>query len=878
MVAPTLRLLLAEDNPGDAHLLLHELKSAGLSVAHRIVDSRDAYVLALRDFAPDAILSDFSMPSFDGMEALRLAVALAPDTPFIFVSGTLGEDNAVRALKNGATDYVLKTNLIRLPAAVVRASVETQVRRERRRTQAELEIARERLQEREAGLTRAQHMAKLAHVITDAGGSFKTWSDSLPKLIGAESATIPRSTREWLDRVHPDDRALFRRKSIEAVTSGRRVDIDYRLRHEDRGWIHISQVIEPLEEVRDGEKRWFNTLQDVTEHKLAQDRIARLNRVYAVLSSINSLIVRAPKREELFQEACRIAVEAGRLRMAWVGIYDPKARAVVPVARHGHEEGFLSLLSLSMDGSAPGELGLARRAVQEKRAMIINHMERDAVRLREEVLARGYGSGAVLPLTIAGEVIGVLGLFAGEPEFFDEQEMRLLTELAGDISFALDHLAKAEKLDYLAFYDGLTGLSNRTLFLERLDQYLRAASENHTKLALIVFDLERFRAVNDSLGRQAGDVLLTQFCERLVGSVADKDQLSRLGADHFAVVLPAVKNGVDSARLLGDLAARCLNEPFHIGGAELRVSAKAGLALFPDDGADAEILLRNAGAALNKSKKSGERYLFFEQRMTDQVTANLSLENRLRRALERDEFVLHYQPRVNAQTRRIEGVEALIRWQTEGRLAPPAQFVPLLEETGLILEVGAWVLRRAVLEHRSWLDQGIVAPRVAVNVSAVQLQQKDFIPMVKRAIQAGAMPPGVDLELTESLIMEDVESNIEKLKAIRDLGIDIAIDDFGTGYSSLAYLAKLPVGSLKIDRSFIITMLNDPNTMNLVSTMISLAHALKLKVVAEGVETEEQANMLRLLRCDEMQGYLFSKPLPPRDLISLLLHGANTSD
>lgn len=299
------------------------------------------------------------------------------------------------------------------------------------------------------------------------------------------------------------------------------------------------------------------------------------------------------------------------------------------------------------------------------------------------------------------------------------------------------------------------------------------------------------------------------------------------------------------------------------------MAAKAGVALYPDDGADAEALLRNAEAALKKCKKTGERVLFFEERMTERVAANLSLENQLRRAVEREEFVLHYQPRVDFAARRVLGLEALIRWQSEGRLVPPGEFIPLLEETGLILEVGAWALREAVRQHRSWLERGVAAPRIAVNVSTVQLRQKDFVGRVKRAVEQGATPAGIDLEITESMIMDDIAGNIDKLRAVRDLGLSIAIDDFGTGYSSLAYLAKLPVGSLKIDRSFVITMLSDPNTMTLVSTIISLAQALKLKVVAEGVDSEDQATMLRLLRCDEMQGYLFSKPLPAGEVICL---------
>src|SRR6202163_2755595 len=257
--------------------------------------------------------------------------------------------------------------------------------------------------------------------------------------------------------------------------------------------------------------------------------------------------------------------------------------------------------------------------------------------------------------------------------------------------------------------------------------------------------------------------------------------------------------------------------------------------------------------------------------MSERVAGDLALENKLRHALENNEFVLHYQPKVAVETRRIVGVEALMRWQSPDLgLVPPIRFIPILEETGMILDVGAWALRRAVLDHQQWLEQGLVAPRVAVNVSAIQMRHRDFVEIVRDAVRLGAGPSVIDIEITESLIMEDVAGTIEKLKILRDLGMRIAIDDFGTGYSSLGYLAKLPVHSLKIDRSFINAMADDADTMTLVSTIISLAHSLRLIVVAEGVETEDQAKVLRLLRCDEMQGYLVSRPIPVKELSALL--------
>jgi EAL domain-containing protein (putative c-di-GMP-specific phosphodiesterase class I) len=320
------------------------------------------------------------------------------------------------------------------------------------------------------------------------------------------------------------------------------------------------------------------------------------------------------------------------------------------------------------------------------------------------------------------------------------------------------------------------------------------------------------------------------------------------------------------------LLADAVSMPFDVAGKELRIAVTAGIALFPEDGKEAETLLRNAQAALQHAKAGGERYLFYKPQMNAASAELLSLENKLRQAVEDEQFVLHYQPKINLATRQISGFEALIRWNDPvSGLVPPDKFIPLLEETGLILEVGAWAIRKALADYHALYIRGLQPRRIAVNVSAIQLRQPDFVDVVSQTIRhSRSTPHGLDLEITESLIMYDIEENITKLKAIHDMGVNIAIDDFGTGYSSLAYLGRLPVDMLKIDRSFITAMTEETESMAIVSTIISLAHSLNLKVIAEGVETEEQTRFLKLLKCDEMQGYLFSRPLPLEQLSSLL--------
>ncbi|MDW7710389.1 MAG: EAL domain-containing protein [Deferrisomatales bacterium] len=606
---------------------------------------------------------------------------------------------------------------------------------------------------------------------------------------------------------------------------------------------------------------------DITDRKEAEDRVGSLNRVYCVLSGINALIVRVCDRDELFREACQIVVEAGGLRMAWIGIVDPVSTRIVPVASAGVGEELVTLLKeryASTEDAPPG-MPLTSRAFREKRAVVINDLQSSpAVELGKELTELGMCSLAILPLLVPGGAVGVFVLYAGESEFFHEEEVKLLMDLAGDVGFAVDHIAKQERLDYLAYYDALTGLANRSLFLERVAQFMRGAATGGYKVALFLIDLKRFKNINDSLGRSAGDALLRQVAEWLTRIAGDANLLARVGADHFAAALPEARQEGAVARFLEKTMKSFVGHPFRLDDTVVQVGVQVGVALFPEDGTDAAGLFGHAEAALKTAKARGDRYLFYRREMTKSVAGKLTLENQLRRALDNGQFVLHYQPKVNLTSGKLNGAEALIRWNHPRKgLVRPGEFVPILEEIGLIFEVGRWALHKAIEDSLRWSGAGLAAVRISVNVSPLQLRQRDFIAEIKRALGSDAQAAaGLELEITESLIMEDVRHNVARLRAIRALGVSIAIDDFGTGFSSLSYLSKLPVDTLKIDRSFVTDMTARPEGLALVSAIINLAHSLKLDVVAEGVETEEQVGLLRLLNCDTMQGYLFSKPVP----------------
>lgn len=605
-------------------------------------------------------------------------------------------------------------------------------------------------------------------------------------------------------------------------------------------------------------------IRDVTETRQARERITYLNRVYAMLSGINTLIVRTDSREDLFQQACRIAVEGG-FSMAMIAVVDKKTLKLVPMASQGKDEALMGSIKaiLSSDETAAKTMGA--RAIREKHVVVSNHSQQDPqVVFGAQYTASGIRSMAVFPLMVADAAVGILALYACEVDFFHGDELKLLTELAGDIAFAIDHLEKQERLTYLAYYDGLTGLANQSLFLERVAQSSRSALSAGHRLAIVLIDLERFKNINDSLGRTAGDELLRKVAQWLTRYVGDANRLARLGADHFAVLMPVVKPVHDVEQLLTKMMKAFLGHPFRLNDAVFRIAAKAGVAFYPDDGADTDTLFRNAEVALKKAKSSGERHLFYTQSMNELVAGKLTMENQLRQALHLGEFVLHYQPKVNLVSGQVTSAEALIRWNRPGTgLVPPGQFIPVLEEIGLINEVGRWALHQANADYLRWHTAGLAPVRIAVNVSALQLRNRTFFDEVRQLVESDARTAeGLELEITESLIMEDVKHSISSLQAIRSLGLTIAIDDFGTGFSSLSYLAKFPVNTLKIDRSFVVDMTAAPEGLSIVSTIIGLAHALKLKVVAEGVETQEQARLLRLLNCDEMQGYLFSRPVP----------------
>jgi diguanylate cyclase (GGDEF)-like protein/PAS domain S-box-containing protein len=857
------RVLMVEDVATDAELEVRELKRAGMRVEHRLVDREEQFLAELENFAPDVIISDFSMPHFDGMTALALARENAPNIPFIFVSGTIGEEYAIRALKNGATDYVLKTNLVRLPAAVERALHDANDRMARRKAEKKLAETRAQLQ------SIYESLPDMLWSVELPGEKISYVSPASGAIYGYVPDDFLANQDLWIDVVHAEDRAAVEAAWQRLVAEGVPLDIEYRALRPEGSLVWVHDRGRVIRDAQGKALRIDGVARDISETVRQRARLTRLARIRDLLGAANSAFMRMRDRGSTLEEFCRISVTRGGFVTARVVELDARGRLSI-AATTTPGDGIFEEIVADYNADPAGARSLLAQALRSRQVVVSNDLESDTrVSERESQISAGNYSVVFLPIRVEGEVVAVAILRAREANFFDQEELALLAEMVANLEFALELQSKQERLNYLALYDPLTELPNRTLFQDRLTQTLEAARRSSTMLSLTVFDIERFKAINDTFGQSAGDQVLRAIASRLREAVGDVNRVARLGGNMFAIMRPDIQDASDAARVLEQRTEDVIGRPLQIEGREIKVTAKAGIALFPDDGIDADALFRNAEASLKRAKETGDRFLFYTPHINARVAEQVELENRLRRAVEQREIFLHYQPKVELESKRIVGVEALMRWRgPDNLLMSPARFVPVLEETGMILDAGRIALEIAAQTYRGWKAQGLQPPRIAVNVSALQLRQRSFVDDVQSAL--GGPDNGVDLEITESLLMEDIEESIRKLRVLREAGASISLDDFGTGHSSLAYLSRLPIDTVKIDRSFIRAMTENADATSIVSTIISLAQALRHKVVAEGVETEEQARLLRLLRCDQIQGYLFSPPQPIEKIEAML--------
>jgi diguanylate cyclase (GGDEF)-like protein len=615
-------------------------------------------------------------------------------------------------------------------------------------------------------------------------------------------------------------------------------------------------------------------LERLVEERTLQ--VKRLNRLYGVLSGINTTIVRTRSHTELFGEVCRIAIDVGKFAFVWIGTSDEAGLNIDQITCASATGITPPAAELARSVAQVERSGMLIKALQQGKPFVRNNITNDEQQV--DIWTRDYQSTAVLPLVRDGSLAGVCVLYVAEPDAFtDRPEIELLTEIAGDIGFALDYQEKDHRLNYLAYYDSLTGLANRAMFADHLNAAMRKNAHKERSIVIGILNLNRFKVINESLGHVTGDSLLKTVGKRLSHAIGDDGMVARITGDEFGVLLPDFSRIKNTNQILA-LMKECFNLPFMIAEHEIFINASIGFTFYPGDGNSVEELMQNAGAAMYRAKADGgSSFKFYEPEMTAQARDRLSMENDLRRALERHEFVLHYQPIVNAANGQITGVEALARWISPERgLVSPVNFIPIAEETLLIIDLGAWVLEEACRQLTTGWGGIADTLRLSVNVSTRQFLLGNFYDLVMDIVdRTGIDTTRLTLEITESHLMINIDEMVATMRKLGKLGIRFSIDDFGTGYSSLAYLKNLPIANLKIDRTFIKNLPDNTDDVAIVKTIISMGHALNQRVIAEGVETREQLEFLQANGCNAIQGYYFSRPVPADELAQLLISGKN---
>jgi PAS domain S-box-containing protein/diguanylate cyclase (GGDEF)-like protein len=864
-----LKLVVAEDDDTDAMLIARNLARGGIQCTMHRVQTESDFVDALHDVKPDVIISDFSMPQFDGRRALEIAVVRAPETPFLFVSGTIGEQRAIDALRCGATDYILKSNMTRLPAAVQRAVREASMKAAQRQSQLQLRSNEEQLR---ATIETSQDWIWE----TDIHGKFRFCSPAVASILGYEPGElIGEDFRLFLSEEERDQSDSLLPAPNQSHLTG--VVARWRTADGQLRWLERNVVA-----VKDDSLQlvgYRGTDRDITTRRDQEARLCRLTRSYRTLSSTGSAILRLRNRSELLNEICRIAVNQGGYQRVAISLVDPNAKELRPQAwAGGDEKPLLAVDRAGLDSEAESA-SMAELTIRSGSPTVCNdlHHEKSPVAHRQMLLEHGYQALATLPILVDGTVIGVMTYFSDLTDIFDDAEIEVLQELSANLGYALQFLEKDEAVHFLSYFDSLTGLAKRPLFCQRLAQFLTTDQSEPRPLQVVVFDVQKLGSINDFFGRYVGDRLIENMAIRLKHAYADPEKLAYLGGGTFSIALPNIGNGQDFGPLLKYSIGRLFVEPINIDGHDLRPTIRYGIAVYPDDATSSDALVQCAEASLAAAREDSERFLPYSAISRRPSTRSYELDSRLAGALERDEFLLHYQPKVSLTTGLIDGFEALLRWQDEGEgLIPPSVFIPLLERSGAIVDVGAWVLLQAAHDIHQWREAGHPDIRVAVNVSPLQLRRRDFATQVLSCVGSSKGPTGIDIEITESMLMQDIELSTRKLSELRDAGVGVAIDDFGTGYSSLRLLSGLPITTLKIDRSFVVNACESQGGLTLMSTIISLARSFGMKTVAEGVETAAQLRMLRGLDCDQAQGFYFARPGPAADVPSVIAQLANT--
>jgi len=920
------RALLVDDRASVADLLSEELARGGFDASIERVDSREAFARALAASGPDVVFAHLAAPGLSAFDALALVKEADLDVPFLVVSDAVDDATAVRALKAGAQDCVAHAHLTRLGPVLERELGEARIRRERRQAQKALSESELRLRDlaetapdailiidpsgsllfanraagalfghktpaligrpaaallpdyaalsgttpgeavrtaastasgerlpvdlvfgeivrdgrrlllvfaRRAGgapqpadrtlgqseelFRRAALMAAdLVHECDRSTGRM-TWFGDVDRVLGWEAGEFPRTVEAWEKTIHPEDRGRVSAAAARHFQTGEPFFEEYRVQTREGRivhWHHSGSLL-PAEPGRPA--RSIGTVADISGRRQIEEALKVSERRYRALFERNL-----------------------------AGVY----RSTIEGRILDCNEAFARIF-----GCASREEVLRQAAwdfyvkPEDRRAAIAKLVERQNLTNYELCLKRKDGS-----------LVWVL-----QNENLTEGSDGLLSVIEGTIIDISERKRAEEQVKHLAFHDPLTNLPNRLLFNDRLTLAVAQAHRHAQRLAVLFLDLDRFKVINDSLGHSVGDELLRQVAERIQEHVREGDTVARLGGDEFTLLVPGITAEEDAAKIARKIC-EAIHDPFWIDGRELFVTTSVGVSVYPSDGHDAETLVRNADSAMYRAKEQGrDNYQLYTPAMNAKAIERLSLESRLRQAVANDELELHFQPFIDLKTAELLGAEALLRWRhPDLGLIPPGEFIPIAELSGLIVPIGEWVLRTACAEARKWHEKGFRTLTVSVNLSSRQFQQSDLVSQVTQALdETGLEPNKLDLEITESNAMQNAEHSINTLWGLKKQGVRISMDDFGTGYSSLNYLKRFPIDRIKLDQSFVRDLPSDKDDAAIAMAVIAMGRSLELEVIAEGVETEEQLAFLKGHECDQLQGFLLSKPLTP---------------
>ena len=805
-----LRVLVIEDNDQDFRLLERHLARSHLNCECTRAGTAAAlaHALAQTDTPWQIILSDYRLPDIDIRRTVAQLARSHPDTPVILISGTIGEETAVDLLHAGVADFVSKSNLTRLVPAIDRAVAAAATRRARQHAERELQLR-----------DRALAAAVNGVIITQADGDMPVVyvNPAVERITGYPAGEIVGRNCRFLQNDDHDQADIARLH--EALSRGEPCMAVLRNYRKDGSLFWNRMSIWPVKDPQGDTTHFVGIQEDITEQRQADERLRQAAAVFD--SSTEGMMI---------TDLSATIIEVNR--------------AFVEITGYERDEVIGQPTRLLRSGQHPPSF------YQTLWRSLI-----DTGQWRGEVWNRRK-NGEIYPEWLT---LSTVRDAAGAPLFY-----------AGVFSDITTVKQSAQQLEHLAHHDPLTDLPNRMLLNARLDHAIDHANRSGASLAVLFLDLDRFKNINDVYGHPFGDQLLRQVADRLRACVRLDDTVARLGGDEFVVLLEEIKDP-HSAVLVAEKIQLALNQPFAIELREQFVTASIGISIFPRDGTEAAELIRNADAAMYQVKEGGRfGFAFYTPELTQKAAERVRLENDLHKALDLDQFQLHYQPQVELSSGRITGVEALVRWQHPDRgLLYPSAFIAIAEESGLMPHIGRWILHAACQQARQWLDEGIDFGRIGVNIAASQLRRGDLVALTRDTLASTALPADkLELEVTEGFIMQQAAEAIPRLDALRQLGVAIAIDDFGTGYSSLSYLKRLPVTRLKIDQSFVRDIPGDKEDAAITRAIIALANSMGLDVIAEGVESAEQVAFLVAEGCHLAQGHHFS-PAEPASTLTL---------